>query len=242
MSRWTVGVAGLLLGLGGLGGGAWLRAEPVGSPSSVLKKGQWSMGLNGGAVGDRAMEGQAEARLYHLGHSRGYGLTDWLSVYGKIGWAHVEIDDPTIIKVNDVSAKNGFGENLLVSVQLKGRIWRHAPSGLEWDGSVQYVDIRRRHKNKNELRWHEWQAATSVAKAFGRLKPYLGVKASLVDIAYKVRQSGALLRQDRYQQDQPFGVFVGSDVSFGEGEAVTLNVEGAYQDGVEVSMALSYVF
>ena len=36
---------------------AVVSAEPVGSPASLLKKGKWALGLTGGAVVDRGMEG-----------------------------------------------------------------------------------------------------------------------------------------------------------------------------------------
>ena len=134
-------------------------AEAVGSPASILKKGKWVMGASGGAVPSRTLHGDAEARLYHGGHARGYGLTDWLSIYGKIGVAHLEVDDPAIIKPNNTSSTNSFGFNLFTEAQVKARLWRHARTGFEWDGSIQYVDIRAGHKDKTEGRWHEWQFA-----------------------------------------------------------------------------------
>ena len=219
-----------------------LWAEAVGSPASILKKGKWVMNASGGALLDRALDGQAKATLWHLGHARGYGLTDWLSVYGKLGIARLEIDDPTIIKVNDASSSNSFGTNVFASVQLKTRLWQHLPTGFEWDGSLQYVDVRARHKGKNEGRWHEWQFASSVAKPFGPLKPYLGAKLSLVNVHYRIRQNGVLLTDGHYHENNPLGVFVGSDLSLGSSEDIVLNVETAYQDGLETNMAIQYIF
>lgn len=219
-----------------------LGAEAVGSPASILKKGKWVMNGSGGAMLDRTLEGQAEATLWHLGHARGYGLTDWLSLYGKLGMARLEVDDPTIIKVNDPSSSNSFGSNIFASVQLKTRLWQHVPSGFEWDGSLQYIDVRARHKGKNEGRWHEWQFASSVAKPFGSLKPYIGAKVSLVNFRYRIRQNGILLTDGRYHEDSPIGVFVGSDLLLGSSEDVVLNVETAYQDGLETNMAIQYIF
>jgi hypothetical protein len=219
-----------------------LAAEPVGSPASILKKGQWAMGLGGGAVLDRELDGSAKALVYHGGHFRGYGLTDRLSLYGKLGLAYLEVDDASIKKTKSSSTQNSFGRNLLSSVQLKGRLWQNAKKTWEWDGSLQYVDIRARHKGKNEARWHEWQFATSVAKSFGRVKPYAGAKYSMLNVKYRVRENASLIKQDTYEEDNPLGFFLGTDCYFGEHEDVIVNVETAFVDGVEITLAVLYVF
>ncbi|GEM_PF-2809594 len=233
---------GLSALLCGCVGASRVWAEAVGSPASVLKKGQWSMSASGGALQGRSLSGQGKATVYQGGHARGYGLTDWLSLYGKLGLARITVDDPTILKTNDSSSSNSFGANLFAAVQLKSRLWQHVPSQFEWDGSLQYIDMRASHKGKNEARWHEWQFATSVAKPFGRVKPYLGAKLSFVNMYYRVRQQGVLLKDGNYHQDSPFGVFVGSDFSLGASEDVVLNVETSYQGGLETNLAIQYVF
>jgi len=219
-----------------------LHAEPSGSPASILKKGQWVMGLGGGSLVKREMKGNAEATAYNVGHYRGYGLTDRLSLYGKIGAAYLEVDDATIIKASDPSATNDFGLNVLSSGQVKYKIFEDANQTWEWDGSLQYVDIRKRHTGKNEAQWHEWAFATSVARAFGRIKPYLGVKYSVVDFQYKIRENGQLLQQGHYKEDGPVGVFFGTDAYFGEEEDVLINVESTYLNGAEVDVAIAYTF
>jgi opacity protein-like surface antigen len=200
------------------------------------------MGLDGGTVWDRQLRDNAELRVYQAGHLRGYGLTDWLSVYGKIGWAHLEVDDPTIIKRGETGTSNSFGENLLLSVQVKGRLWRHAASGWEWDGSARYVDMRAERKDDNEGRWSEWQFATSVAKRWGRFTPYGGAKFSTVNFKYKVREDGTTIRQDTYKEDGSLGPFLGVDLSLGQDRDVVVNLESAYVGGPEVTLAVSYTF
>lgn len=219
-----------------------LYAEAVGSPASILKKGKWAMGLGTGVIPKRNLKGNADALVYQFGHFRGYGLTDWLSVYGKIGLAYIAVDDPSIVKTGSPSATNRFGFNVLSSVQVKGKLFEHERTGLEWDGSVQYVDMRKRHKGGNEGRWHQYQFATSVAKSLGSLKPYAGVQYSLVDFTYRVRENGTLLRQDKYEEDSPVGCFFGTDWYFGRSEDVILNIETSYLDGAEVNVSIAYTF
>ena len=217
-------------------------AEAVGSPASLLKKGKWAMGLSGGGILGRSLKGNAEAQAAQFGHYRGYGLTDRLSVYGKIGLAYLEVDDPSIVKATSREAANSFGTNLLTSVQVKARLLEHERWQAEWDGSLQYVDIRGRHQGRNDANWREWQFATSVAKGLGRLKAYLGVKYNLLHMTYKVRDQGTLVRQDAYEQDHPLGLFVGTDYALGSSEDVILNVETSFLDGPEVDVAIAYTF
>ena len=217
------------------------RAEAVGSPASILKKGRWAMGLVGGWVADRNFKGNAQATVVHAGHFRGYGLTDRLSLYGRLGGAGIEVDDPSIQKT-DRSTTHSFGLNFAGAAQLKARVMESKRFGVEWDASAQYVEMRAGHKGKNEGRWHEGQLATGLAKSLGRFTPYAGVKFAMVDFVYKVRESGTLLRQDKYEQETPVGLYAGTDVRFGEQQDVILNVEGDYLDGLEVTVALAYTF
>lgn len=232
----------LYLVIGALCVPALVWGEGMGSPAGIVKKGKWVMGLSGGGVSGREFTGSAEATTYGIGHYRGYGLTDWLTFYAKIGGAYVEIDDPSIIKVNDVSTLNRFGTNILSSAQLKARFWQRPHWGLEWDGALRYTDIRAKHRDKNEVRWHQWQLATSVAKSMGKLTPYIGVSYAKLDVKYRVRQNGRLLKQGNYEEDQPVDLFFGTDYILGEAEDASLNVECSFLNGGEVNVAVQYLF
>jgi hypothetical protein len=237
VERWL-----LVLATAMAAGTAGAAADTIGSPAGVLKKGQWFMGAGGGRIADRKLDGGAEATAYQLGHVRGYGLTDWLSVYGKLGVAYLEIDDPSIKKRDDLSTTNRFGVNVLSGGELQVRLWQDRKALWEWDGSLQYTDIRKRHKGKNEIRWHQWGFGTSVARSFGRLRPYVGVNYSLIRAKYRVRQDGHLLQLATYKPDGVAGPFFGMDVRFGRGETVILNLETASADGAEATVVLSYTF
>ena len=188
------------------------------------------------------LNGQGKVSFYQLGHFRGYGLTDRLSFYAKIGGVYLQVDDPSIKKSGNSSSTSSFGGNVLLSGQLKAKLWESANTQWEWDGSLQVVEIRARHRGRNEIRWHEWDVATSVARSFGRVKPYVGVKASLVNALFHVRKNGEVLKQGRYKLDVPVGPFLGTDVYFGEHEDVVINVETSYVSGAEVGMSMSYTF
>ena len=221
-------------------GVAW--AEEVGSPAGILKKGQWVMEAAGGTALRRGFKSDnSTGTVYQFGHRRGFGLTDWLSLYGKIGAAYLEVNDASVKRPSHPSSKIRFNGAALVDLQLKSRFWQHVKSGLEWDGSVQYVYLRARHRGGNDGTWQEWVGATSVAKSMGRLRPYLGVKYSLTSFKTKIRD-GSTLFQRTYKNDAPVGVFFGTDLSFGPAEDVILNVETSYLSGPELDVTVKYLF
>jgi len=218
-----------------------VSAEAVGSPASLLKKGKWAMGVNVGFLPEMKMKGNAKVTVYQVGHFRGYGLTDRLSVFGKLGGAYLEADDPSVV-TSDALATHRFGASFMVGLGLKGKIWESADTGWEWDGLFNFLDLRARHRGRNDAHWREWTLGTSVAKSMGRAKPYVGLKYSLTDMKFKVRQNGNLLQQGIYKPQHRVGMFVGTDVYLGEFEDWVLNVETNYLDGAEFDVALQYTF
>ena len=217
-----------------------VAAEAVGSPASILEKGQWVMGLGGGVLLGKGFKGGADATGYQLGHFRGYGLTDRLSIYGKIGGAGLSIEDSSIVKQDKSTTHNFLG--VLGGIALKGKLWESPRKTWEVDGSLHYAIMRARHRHGNDGRWQEWVFATSAARSFGRVKPYVGVKYSLASMKFKVRESGSLLQQGTYKSDVRVGPFLGTDVYFGQAEDVIVNVETSYLDGTEVHLAIQYIF
>ena len=217
-----------------------LAAEAVGSPASILEKGQWVMGLGGGVLVGKGFKGGADATSYQLGHFRGYGLTDRLSIYGKIGGALLSVEDSSIVK-QDKSTTHNF-RGVLGGVALKGKLWESPKKIWEVDGSLHYAILRAKPRSGNDGRWQEWVFATSAARSFGRVKPYLGVKYSLASMKFKIRQDGKLLQQGTYKSDVRVGPFLGTDVYFGQAEDVIVNVETSYLDGAEIHVAVQYTF
>ncbi len=217
-------------------------AESVGSPASLLKKGKWVFGLVTGGFPSRKLDGGADTMLFQVAHYRGYGLTDWLSIYGKLGVAYMSLHDPLVVKEGG-STLHQLGANLLSGGQVKVRILKSQKYQWEWDGGIQYTDVRlRSRRGRNEVRFHDWQFATSLAKSLGKLKPYVGIKYSSVDSLFRVHQGGVLRKQVEHQSENPLGFFVGTDVYLGQYEDVVINVESGYVDGAEVTVAVAHYF
>ena len=213
-------------------------AEPSGSPSRILEKGQWGIGLGAGGLWKRAMKSGAKVSVYEGAHTRGYGLTDRVSLYGKIGGAYVGNDDPSI----PTNFSNGFGGNLVLGGQVHATLWKTAKKNWEWDASVGYQYIGAPHKRKrNQMNWNEWQLATSIARSLGRFKPYAGIKLSALSVCYQLR-TDKVTTHGRYQPKGIVGPLLGIDWSLGEEQDTVLNLEGSYIGGAEVDLAFTKRF
>ncbi len=235
--RWRPFVVSLAWSLGLLVARA-AYAEPSGSPSRILEKGQWAFDLGGSGLWKRAMKGGAKVSVYEGSHARGYGLTNRVSLYGKIGGAYVGNDDPSI----PTNVSNGFGTNLVLGGQLNANLWKTATSGWEWDASVGYQYIGAPHKRSgNQVNWSEWQLTTSIAKSLGSVTPYVGIKFSLPRVVYQLR-TDKVTTHGSYQPKGIVGPLLGLDWSFGKDQTTVLNLEGSYIGGAEVDLALTKRF
>jgi len=212
-------------------------AASVGSPAGVLRKGQWAMGLKaGGALRDVTKSDlHAKAELVEGGHFRGYGLTDWLSLYAGVGAAYLGVKNSPVT--------DSFGANVALNGQVKSRLWESKRFGVEWDASAQHLFIGAPHrKGNNQAQWTEWQLASSVAKSIGPFKPYVGAKLSFVNMKFKVRKDNRITQQGTYKADGMMSPFFGLDWYVGEAENLIINVEGSFVNDEEVTLGVAYRF
>ncbi len=217
------------------------QAAPVGSPAGLLKKGQWDFSLEGAYLSERPMETAGDPN-YHVNithgyHSRGYGLSDRLTIRGRVGGTYGYIYDESIAGAqSETSMSGGMG----LGVQLQGIILKNEKYGFEWNGSGQFLFMRSHHKRngKANVDWYEWQLSSCIAKAIGRIKPYIGVKFSTVDLDYDDGKGN----QTSYDEDGSVGPFVGTDIYLGEDRDIVINLEGSFLLGNELYGALRYKF
>lgn len=218
------------------------QAAPVGSPASLLKKGQWDFALEGGGyLSKRPMElsGTAdyEVSLGYGYHSRSFGLTERLTITGKIGGSYGYIYDET---TPGVQKKTSLSGGLVLGAQLKGIILEKKDIGLEWDGSGQFLYMRSHHKRSGKANadWYEWQVSTCLAKAIGRFKPYAGVKFSTVDLEHDDGEGN----KTSYDEDGNFGTFVGTDIYLGRDRDIVISLEAGFLLGTECYTGIRYRF
>lgn len=220
-----------------------VQAAQVGCPASLLKKGQWDFAIEGGYIHERPMESEGNPN-YHVNigygsHSRSYGLSDRLTITGRIGGSYGYIYDETIT-TGQPGAKTSLSGGLALGVQLKGIIWDDKDKALEWDGSGQFLYLQSHHKRSGKANadWYEWQISTCLAKTFNRFKPYAGVKFSTATLDHDDGKGNKF----SYDEDGSVGLFAGTDIYFGEDKDIVANLEGAFFLGTEAYLGIKYKF
>jgi len=66
--------------------------------------------------------------------------------------------------------------------------------------------------------------------------------SNLIDFDFIVRKEGETTRQGTFSEDGKVGPIFGADIVLGEYDGFKFNVEGAFVDGAEVTLALSQNF
>ncbi len=216
-------------------------AAPVGSPASLLKKGQWDFAIEGGYFSERPMESSGNANyevsISHGYHSRSFGLTDRLTITGKVGGIYGYIyDETTPGTQTKISLSGGLG----LGIQLKGIIFENEDSRVEWDGGSQFLYMRSHHKRSGKANtdWYEWQISTCLANEVGRFKPYAGVKFSTVDLDHDDGKGN----KTSYDEDGSIGPFVGTDIYLGQDRDIVINLEAGFLLGNEFYGGIKYRF
>lgn len=202
------------------------QAVPVGSPASLLKKGQWDFAIEGGYSYRRPMAADKDTNDYEVSlwngwHSRSYGLTDRITIKGQVGGAYGYIYND--LTTTTTTPKTSLSGGLLLGLQTKGILYQDASSGLEWDGSGQFLYICSHHKKSGKANadWYEWQMSTCLAKKFGIFKPYAGIKFSTVTLDHDDGKGNTT----SYNEEKSIGPFLGTDIYFGTEEDIVLNLE-----------------
>ncbi|MBL7085001.1 MAG: hypothetical protein ISS43_02700 [Candidatus Omnitrophica bacterium] len=217
------------------------QAAPVGSPAGLLKKGQWDFAIEGGYLSERPMESGGKSdytvSISHGYHSRSYGLTERLMITGKAGGMYAYLYDET---TPGVQTKTSLSGGLGLGLQLKGIIFKNEISEFEWDGAAQFLYLSSHHKRSGKANadWYEWQISSCLAKVFGILKPYAGVKFSVVDLDHDDGKGN----KTSYDEDSNLGPFVGTDIYFGEDRDIVINLEAGFLLGTEFYGGIRYRF
>lgn len=162
-----------------------------------------------------------------------YGVYDWLCVDGKAGTGDLVQrggSHPRVYYGYDFAG--GYGFRLLVLDDAKNKVkvavgFHHIsvhPANGSVDGS------------KYESFLDDWQCSIVSSKRVGRFTPFLGGKASRLDLVYKVNEIDRKRRAPRYY----FGAVVGCDARLAEN--VSVRVEGHFIDETSLSTGVYYKF
>ncbi|MCM8781909.1 MAG: hypothetical protein NC828_02520 [Candidatus Omnitrophica bacterium] len=207
-------------------------AAPLYGPD-MPRRGQWYIGFETNLVSKRDMrKGLGEAETDQYFYNASYGLYDWFSFDGKLGGGDIEFDTKEAGHLDfDLGFAGAYGARFKIYNDEAEKIRAifgfqhisvHPPK--EKVGSVEYRAI-----------WDEWQFSLLLSKAIRQFEPYLGIKASQLNI----------IRKDNFEDAwawngsrRHFGIVTGSKIDIFKN--CYLDLEGRFIDETAFSAALSW--
>jgi len=198
------------------------------------EKEHWTCGLEGNLIIDRNLdndEGATNGSRYFLTCS--YGVFSWLSFDGKVG-------------VGDVDWDRNKGEDLNYTTNFAGaygfriRWYESKERGIKSVAGFQHISVHPEPRNqggdKNEAIIDDWQFSMVASKDIGDFVPYLGTRYGTLDF---IRRTNEVDRK-RIKSEKTFGLITGLD--YWLNKRTKLNLEGAFLDGEEVAIGVTYDF
>jgi len=215
---------------------------------------------SGLAPGDE-IENAEINKAYQVTLKTSYGILDNLDAYIKLGVADYTLKDETYnggVKTAESKANTDFGP--IYGLGLKG-VYRFN-SGYysrnkfqsdwlnDWMIGCDLQYLRSQHKakreeNSNSTKYksfvvQEWHIAPYIAKKINNFTPYFGIRYSDMRVNIKKPADSGWSDNDKYEADENFGIFLGTDYKVGEN--LNLNLEGRFLDETAGSFSCNYQF
>ena len=192
---------------------------------------------------------------YQIMLKSSYGLLDNLDVYVKLGAADYDVDAAIYNKntgAKDSSDEINTDTDFAYGLGLKGSYDLTETWLIGCD--LQY--LRSKHKTKiaettiatgaiesttyKSGTFQEWHIAPYVGYRAGDFLPYLGVRYSDAKLSMKSPADSGWTDDHKYEADDNFGVFLGTDYKISE--TCSLNLEGRFIDETAMSFGAAYRF
>ena len=225
-------------------------AESFGTLATTLKKGQWMLNLEGSGTINRDLKyegGKVKSQSWGAYHARGYGLTDRINVFAKIGYQDLNKIDPNpFITYQDDQVDNLKG-GVSFGVSLKGLILKEPENPLEVAIGGSFLYTTANFSNGPKRDWREWQLGTYVSKQFfDRFGPYVGIKYADLNSTLKFKQKEDMGQEVggsmNVSSDKKIGIFVGANVYLNKDKDVYLNCEINFVSSLEFGAGIYYKF
>lgn len=218
-------------------------ADSFGTMTTTLEKGQWMMSIEGYGAIDRDLEyadGKVDSNYWGIYHGRGYGLTDKISIFAKIGYYDLNEVDPNPFKNIAEDLKGGMAGG----IYLKGALLKEPENFFELGvgGSLFYCSAH--SDNGPKYDWREWQIGGYAQKKFGKFVPYAGIKYADLDstLKFKQKEEDASAGSIDVESDDKIGLFAGTNFYLNQDEDVYLNCEVNLISSLEIGAGLYYKF
>ena len=162
-----------------------------------------------------------------------YGVFNWLTLDGKIGFGNLREKGGIHPKVaHDYGFAGGYGFRLRVLDDAKNKV--RVVTGF------QHTSIHPPFKNVNGDKraaiYEDWQASLVSSKDIGIISPFAGAKLSFGDLIQKVNGIDRKVRPPRYYA----GLVLGCNVKLTRNTYIS--VEGHFIDETSLSSGIYYTF
>lgn len=162
-----------------------------------------------------------------------YGVFDWLTLDGKIGFGNLREKGGVHPKVeHNYGFAGGYGFRIRVLDDAKNKI--RIVTGFQHISA--HPPSRNLNGDKREAIYEDWQASLVSSKDIGRVTPFAGAKVSYGNLIQKVNEIDRKNRPPAYYA----GAVIGCDVKLTKN--TYLSVEGHFIDETSLSTGIYYTF
>lgn len=162
-----------------------------------------------------------------------YGVFDWLTLDGKIGFGNVREKGGLHPKVmHNYGFAGGYGFRLRVLDDDKNKV--RVVTGFQHTST--HPASRNLNGDKREAIYEDWQVSLVSSKDIGRVTPFAGAKLSYGDLIQRTNEIDRKCRPPRYYA----GVVLGCSVKLTQNTHIS--VEGHFIDETSLSSGIYYTF
>jgi hypothetical protein len=162
-----------------------------------------------------------------------YGVFDWLTLDGKIGFGDVKEKGGDHPKVDhNYGFAGGYGFRLRVLDDIKNKV--SIVTGFQHTST--HPASRDLNGDKREAIYEDWQGSMVASKDIGRITPFAGAKISYGDLIQKTNEIDRKVRPPAYYA----GAIIGCNVKLTKNTYIS--VEGHFIDETSLSSGIYYTF
>jgi hypothetical protein len=229
VNRYAIHIAVILLVLYPIG----LYAAPT-DGTNIPYKGEYRTGYQNNTITKHDLANNyGNIRSSQNYYTLSYGVFNWLTLDGKIGFGNVVEnggDHPKV--VHDYGFAGGYGFRMRVLDDEKNRI--RIVTGFQHTST--HPQAKKQDGDKRDAIYEDWQGSLIASKDIGRITPFAGAKISYGNLIEKANNIDRKNRPPAYYA----GVVIGCDVRITKNTYAS--VEGHFIDETSITSGIYYKF
>lgn len=210
-----------------------LLAAPT-DGTNIPYKGKYITGYQNNSIFKHDLSGSyGNIRSFQNYYTLSYGVFDWLTLDGKIGFGNVREKGGLAPEVDhDYGFAGGYGFRLRVLDDAKNKV--RIVTGFQHTST--HPPDKNAGGDKRHAIYEDWQASLVASKDIGILTPFAGAKMSYGNLIQTTNDGSRKNRPPKYYG----GVIIGCDVKLTKN--TYLSVEGHFIDETSLSSGAYYTF